>query len=229
MGSWGVDVFENDDALDIKSIWDDFIPRSKPLWHSDKIYSLFKKVYFKGALPAVTDGTSSELIGLAQLFEDNGLDLPKELEAKFALAIAFELSPDKLEEWGQEKNKRAKILNKIAEKYSFKIDLTKFKKENSNYQDEIDSLTNWFEGIERVNSLLDSMSLETINWVESIKPEFIQHLEDKTWRFEDESDEDKAAELSNLRYLAVIWFAFFNLKYKPEEIMKIIELVNSES
>ena len=99
------------------------------------------------------------------------------------------------------------------------------KQERSIYSEEIASLKNWFDNIERVNQLNnpENLQIKEIDWMESIKPDFIRYLEDLTWRFENENDEDNAAKLSHYRFKALIWFALFNLQYSSEVIMKIIE------
>jgi hypothetical protein len=229
MGYWGVGPYENDDALDIKGIWEDYVPSGESCWSEDKVYGFFKRVYYKGSLPVVSDGNSNELIALGQMFVDNQLNIPIELKNKLASALGLELQKDRLIEWGEQGRKRANVLKKIAKKHEIELELKKPVKESSKYHAEIQSLNHWFDNIDRVNSLLESMSLKTIEWVESIKPDFIQSIEDSTWGFGDESDEDNAAELANMRYLAVIWFAFFNLKYKPDEIKRILDEVQSES
>ena len=217
MGFWDVGPYENDDGSDIKEVWDDYVNDD---WSSEKILEFFRRVYFNGNFPNVTDGNSNVYIALSETLSDKGFDLPDILKEKLQLSISRELENDLLEEWGENRRRRVYALKKLVKKHS--LDVTKEKKEESKYTEEILSLKHCFDNIERVNSLLEKMSIKTIDWVESVKPDFIQNLEDSTWRFGDESDEDMAAELSNLRYLSVIWFALFNLKYKPEEITKII-------
>jgi len=223
MGYFGIGPYDNDDGLDIKEVWEDYIPSGDSGWDGEKIFTFFKRVYYRGNLPAVSEGNSNEYIALAQKFEDHELELPNELNEKLALSLNLENKKERLSEWGDDKRKRENVIRRIAKKHNIELDNNAGIKEKSVHAKEIESLHTWFENIDKINSLLVNMSEKTIDWMESIKPDFIQMLEDYTWRFCDESDEDNAAELSNLRYLAVVWFVFFNLQYKPEEIRNILE------
>lgn len=218
MGSWGVGPFENDVGADLRVVWDDYVTKEIGKWSEEDVLTFFRKVYYRGSLPNVSDGTSDELIALCQLFDDNSLKLPVELKEKLVLSLQLELQKDRVSEWGDEKRKRSNAIKKIAKRHKIELTTEKSPKEESKYIEEINLLKNWFENIDRVNSLRQSMTAKNIDWMEGIKPKYVQSLEDQTWQFSDDDDEDNAAVLSELRYLAVVWFVFFNLEYKSEEI-----------
>jgi len=229
MGYFGVGPYDNDDGLNIKEVWEDYIPTGKSGWDGEKIFTFFKRVFYRGNLPVVSEGNSDEYIALAQKYADCELELPSELKEKLALSLNLENQNKRLSEWGDDKGNRKNIIRKMAKNHNIELNKNAAIKEKSVYSKEFESLNNWFENIDKVNSLLVNMSAKTIDWMESIKPDFIQMLEDYTWRFSDESDGDHAAELSNLRYLAIVWFVFFNLQYKPEEITNILKKVKRQS
>lgn len=222
MGAWGVEPYENDDGSDIKEIWDDYLNDRAIEWGAEKVLGFFKRVYFRGSLPVVSDGNSSLIIAIAQKFEDNELALPNDLETSLKNVLTLELSPQYLSEWGHSKKKRKKFLISLAEKYEFELECSDTINTNG-YLEEIESLKKWFSHLEEINGVRQSMSLKTINFIDSIKPEFGKYLEKATWDFYDEQDEDGSAELGNLRFMYVVWFALFNTKVESEDIIKAVE------
>jgi hypothetical protein len=223
MGTWGVEPFENDDGCDIQEIWDEYIGDRVIEWGSEKTFSFFRDVYFKGSLPVVSDGNSALIIALAQKFDDNNLELSNELKQALNDALNLELESEILSEWGRSKPKRNFFLVSLQKKHNLKISLSKNNTKTTGYTAEIESLKTWFENLETINGARESMSLKTMDFIDSIKPEFGKYLDNYSWDFYDEQDEDGSAELGNLRYMYIIWFVLFNIGTDSSDIIKAIE------
>jgi len=223
MGFWDTKPFDNDQGLDIKAIWKDYIQSSIDSWGAEKISNFFKSVYFKGTWPVISDGNSNVVIAIAELFHENSLEISNELKEFLSEAISWELHPDNLSEWGKSKKRREKTLREIADRYGFQLEQSKQKPKKSKYADEINSLKKWFSHLEEINGVRETKSLKTIEFIESIRPAYGKMLDETTWDFYDESDEDGSAEVGNLRFMYVVWFALFNIEYDSETIIAAVK------
>jgi hypothetical protein len=116
MGSWNENLLDNDDAMDFKMLWDDFVV---PLIGScpdvvthEFIFDLFKRLYF-GRRPDLEDAaTCSCVFALASLFGSHGFPIKGEFRDWVVDAANVELRTARLKEW-ESPRKRKGILEKL--------------------------------------------------------------------------------------------------------------------
>ena len=94
MGAWDETALGNDDALDFKSDWDDYVKDNIQNWGANKIYKFYKNVYFNGKIPCEDIDDSNQVIALGQLFISNDLELPKELIKEISTVVTLCLDPE---------------------------------------------------------------------------------------------------------------------------------------
>lgn len=222
MGTWGTDPFENDDGADIQSIWTRFVSGSEETWGAEKVWSFFKDVFFRGSLPIISDGNASHVIAIANAFNASALQFPDELRRLLGSALSHELSPTALKAWGQKKKKREAILRDMATRNGLDVDDTS-SAATSNYADEIASLRQWFDNLDTICSVRESMSGKVMSYVDSIKPKFGNDIANQTYEFYDPNDEEGSAELGNLRYMYLVWLVLFGLNRDAQEIASAVE------
>ncbi len=211
MGAWGAGPFENDDGAEVRSIWERFVSDSKVAWGSAKIASFFEDVYFQGAVPRVTDGNAALFIAVGQLFAESSMKLSGKLHVAVAEAIRLELSSGSLREWKRDKKRRVEVLTSLASTHEMDLTPTVLARKASKYGEEIKSLKRWFKNLEKICSVRESMSGETMAFVDSIKPDFAKPIAGATYGFYDKIDEDGSAEVGNLRYVYLVWLILFDL------------------
>ena len=223
MSAWGVGPFENDDGADLAGLWDDYIAESAPAWGMDKTGKFFEDMYFSGELPAVGDGNAKSIIALGAKFHEAFGSIPNKIMSIVALALAWEAKSDVSVEWENDSEKRKKELLNLAEQFRVEVAWARPIKQHSRYSKEIAEFKVWFANLDRINAVRECMAVNELDFVDSIKPEFGRELEANTWDLSDNDDEDGAAELGNLRFLYIVWFVLFNLKYEASEIKAVIE------
>ena len=144
MGAWDETALGNDDALDFKSDWDDYVKDNIQNWGANKIYKFYKNVYFNGKIPCEDIDDSNQVIALGQLFISNDLELPKELIKDISTVVTLCLDPEELQEWSSS-SKRKKFLLKYIDliggvvdkkllKEASKSEIDKYKDEIKNYK-----------------------------------------------------------------------------------------------
>lgn len=222
MGTWGVQPLENDDGLEVKEIWDDFISGNLSAWESEKIYSFFKRVYFRSHIKADSEFASLALVAMAYLFLENKLAFPDEFKEVLGAAATYQLSAPVLGEWDSDKGKREKVLHKLAKDAGLDLkNKQEIDDEESPLHQEKKSLIRWFENLETINGVRQSMKLSTIDFIDEIKPDIGKAL-DSLYKVEQGADEDLEVEVSELRYAYMIWWVGFNLGYDSHKIHQMM-------
>jgi len=224
MGTWGAGPFENDDGADIRNIWERFISGSEETWGAEKVWSFFKDVFFRGTPPVIGDGNANHVIAIAKAFHASELPLPEEPRRLLGSALHHQLSPAALGAWGQEKKKREAALREMAAQNELAVEDLALATA-SEYADEITSLRRWFENLDMICSVRESVSGEVMNHIESLKPNFGNYIAAQTYDFYDPNDEDGSAELGNLRYMYLVWLVLFDLKRDTQEIVSAVEAI----
>lgn len=224
MGTWGAGPFENDDGADIRSIWERFVSGSEEAWGAEKAWSFFKDVFFRGSSPVISDGNANHVIAIAEAFNVSALQLPDEPRRLLGSALQHELSPTSLATWGRKKKEREAALRKMATRTGLAVEEPP-SATISKYADEIASLRRWFENLDMICSVRESMSGEVMSYLESIKPRFANDIAAQTYDFHDPGDEDGSAELGNLRYMYLVWLVLFDLKCDTHEIVDAVEAI----
>lgn len=110
MGAWGIDILENDDAMDFVTFWDDYIERAlqkdPEFWTPERITDFFTFAYFKNSMDYDNPQTNAELLALGALFLRRGLPLPQKLKEILEQAINTALKQENIQEWDEPRKRR---------------------------------------------------------------------------------------------------------------------------
>jgi hypothetical protein len=116
MGTWGEQLLDNDDALDLEQLWDQFVipnVNSCPhLWTSQMVVDLFLKMYFHNEIDFSDSVCRKEILALGALLKKQFSDIPEEFKLSLSTAACIELKKDNLDEH-KSPRKRKNILVKL--------------------------------------------------------------------------------------------------------------------
>ncbi|MDP2562333.1 hypothetical protein [Psychrobium sp. 1_MG-2023] len=225
MGAWDETALGNDDALDFKTQWDDFIADNIQRWGAEKIYRFYKDIYYDGKIPSDDLDYSNEIIALGQLFLDNELEIPKALVHEISIVVTLNLDPDELDEWNSPSKRRTFLkgyLNEIGGEFNKSLIKELHKPEIEKYKNEIKNYRLFFENIDEIVQVRKTMKSSTFDLVNSLYPDIAKTLDEiyapstpGTYRF--------TLEVEAWRTKFIAWWTGFILELEPEEVIKLID------
>ena len=114
MGTWGYQPLDNDAALEIQYIWENYVEQySKEYhWSEEDIVDYFVKKRWGDAVNCGDNITNSEIIAVVEIFILNKLKITRSLKKIAQDAINRELVEEELKSW-KNPDKRRKILLEI--------------------------------------------------------------------------------------------------------------------
>ncbi|MFC5768915.1 hypothetical protein [Thauera sinica] len=97
MGAWGVNPFECDEGLDVKERWSSWTEGHGAISYDEAANRFF--LQWGDSINHGDTVTNNEVIALAAIYIENGIDFPKKLLSATEDAINRELDPSEIEKW----------------------------------------------------------------------------------------------------------------------------------
>ena len=224
MGFWGVGIFENDSACDVKVTWDRFVAPvvtlDPPAWTSADVCDFFMKYIFQ-RLDYGEPYDNCQVIAVGQLFLDFNLDIPSHLMEIIEMACTAESSTKLLNEWPEPHRRKGVImsfLKRVGGKRRKPVveESVKFEIEEENIK-----LGSWNNNVDKYLNELSGKTLSK-DYQEHFPYFFIEKVEDVMLDGIEGGGAEKASQEYELikNRLMVVAFWFCNLLDYSEREMK---------
>jgi hypothetical protein len=228
MGTWGYEPLDNDAALDVQHIWENYVEEriNAGEWTTKNIVDYFAEQRWGDAVNCGDNITNSEIIALLEIVRAKNLEIPKDLKRIAEDAINRELVDDELRSWedpDSRKDALLHLLDAIGGKIKKPRPIKLFRDPSVAYgnrkiaERELMNLTRFGKKLMFSYDLFNNKELK-----ESV-PEFVKTLNRFVHHGLWEKDSNIVIEATAQRLMMIAYYLGMSLGYEEERIKQLID------
>lgn len=214
MGAWGEGILENDAALDILCLWDEWVEK-RSLSVEEATERAFK--HWGASLSYADAITNSEVMALAAMFLEKELTLPKRLSRAAVDAVNRELFLGELNRWGDPQARERDLMTLLkALGGEVKPPKTKrlFRHKAIHYRDSKAAIRS-----------LSRLRKNKYSFSSSRLPPFIRSLNRLMFSHVREENQNITIQAMAERHMMLLWYLSHALRLSDEEFTELMESI----